>query len=76
MSNIRVFLADDQPIVRRGIALVLLEDPSIDVVGEAGDGCETIESVQLLSPHVVLMGHRYARNLRAGSHQTHQGCPS
>ena len=55
MSNIRVFLADDQPIVRRGIALVLLEDPSIDVVGEAGDGCETIESVQLLSPHVVLM---------------------
>ena len=50
-----MFLADDQPIVRRGIALVLLEDPSIDVVGEAGDGCETIESVQLLSPHVVLM---------------------
>ena len=52
---IRVFVADDQPIVRRGIMLVLAQEPGIEVVGEAGDGPTTIEQVQALSPHVVLM---------------------
>ncbi len=43
---IRVFVADDQPIVRRGIMLVLAQEPGIEVVGEAGDGPTTIEQVQ------------------------------
>lgn len=54
-ERVRVFLADDQPIVRRGIALILAEDPGIEVVGEAGDGWETVERVLVLTPQVVLM---------------------
>ena len=56
MSKIRVFLADDQPIVRRGIVLLLHEQEDIDVVGEAGDGDEAVEGVQRLQPDVILMG--------------------
>ena len=54
-SKIRVLLADDQPIVRRGLALLLREQADIEVVGEASDGWEAIESVQWLRPDVVLM---------------------
>ena len=55
MSKIRVLLAEDQPIVRRGIALLLKEEPDIDVVGEAADGSEAIDMAQWVSPDVVLM---------------------
>ena len=37
MSKIRVFLTDDQPIVCRGISLLLQEDPNIEIVGGEGD---------------------------------------
>ena len=55
MSRIRVVVADDQPIVRRGIALLLEQEPGIQVVGEAGDGLQAIECAQRLRPDVVLM---------------------
>ena len=55
MNKIRVFLTDDQPIVRRGLALLLREEGDIEVVGEAADGRESIEGVQELTPDVVLM---------------------
>ena len=55
MSGIRVFIADDQPIVRRGIALLLQEEDDIEVVGEGNDGAETIDGVQRTRPDVVLM---------------------
>ena len=45
-GKIRVLLADDQAIVHRGLALLLREEEDIEVVGEAGDGQEAIESVQ------------------------------
>ena len=50
-----MFVADDQPIVRRGIDLLLREDSGIEVVGEAGDGLETLKDAQSLRPDVVLM---------------------
>jgi|TARA_Y100000031_G_scaffold126471_1_gene143579 two-component system response regulator NreC len=55
MNRIAVFLADDQPIVRQGVALLLQEQMDIEVVGEASDGLETLESVQISNPDVVLM---------------------
>ena len=55
MSSIRVVLADDQPIVRRGLTLLLQQEANIEVVGEASDGCEAIERVRRLLPDVVLM---------------------
>ncbi len=52
---IRVLLADDHAVVRRGLRgfFELLDD--IEIVGEAGDGREAVDEVQRLSPDVVLM---------------------
>lgn len=55
MSAIRVIIADDQPIVRRGIALLLQREAGIEVVAETGDGSETVSVVKRLQPDVVLM---------------------
>lgn len=54
-QKIRVYLADDHTIVRRGIARLLDEEADMEVVGEAGDGTEAIQGVQQLRPDVVLM---------------------
>ncbi|WP_020123682.1 response regulator transcription factor [Streptomyces canus] len=42
-SVIRVLLADDHALVRRGVRLILDREPDLDVVAEAGDGAEAIE---------------------------------
>ncbi|WP_042802457.1 response regulator transcription factor [Streptomyces sp. C] len=55
---IRVLIADDQPLVRRGLALILAPDPGIEVVGEAADGAEAVALAQELHPDVVVMDIR------------------
>ncbi|MFF5447181.1 response regulator [Streptomyces sp. NPDC012888] len=55
---IRVLIADDQPLVRRGLALILAPDPGIEVVGEAPDGAEAVALAQRLLPDVVVMDIR------------------
>jgi DNA-binding NarL/FixJ family response regulator len=57
-QKLTVLIADDQPLVRRGLTLVLRADPSIEVVGEAGDGEEAVEAAHRLHPRVVLMDVR------------------
>jgi NarL family two-component system response regulator LiaR len=52
---IRVFIADDHAIVRKGIAAVLEIVPDIDVVGEAENGREAVAQVEALRPDVILM---------------------
>jgi len=52
---IRIVLADDHPIVREGLASVLETQPDFDVVGQAGDGAETVRLVGALQPDVVLL---------------------
>ncbi len=54
-SRIRVLLADDHRLVRAGLRMLLGTQPDIEVVGEAGDGEETVVEVQRLRPDVVLM---------------------
>jgi DNA-binding NarL/FixJ family response regulator len=53
--RIRLLIVDDQPLVRRGLALMLSLEPDMEVVGEAGDGVEAIEQALRLRPDVVLM---------------------
>ncbi|MGW4160753.1 response regulator [Streptomyces sp. NPDC004788] len=55
---VRLLIADDQPLVRRGLALILRTASWIDVIGEAGDGAEALRMAHDLSPDVVLMDIR------------------
>ncbi|GHA68932.1 DNA-binding response regulator [Streptomyces canarius] len=56
--GIRVLIADDQPLVRRGLSLILSPDPAFEVVGEAEDGAQAVMLAQRLSPDVVVMDIR------------------
>lgn len=57
-AGIRVLVADDEPLVRRGLRALLDAEPDITVVGEAGDGAETISEVRRTHPDVVLIDVR------------------
>jgi two-component system, NarL family, response regulator LiaR len=54
-ETIRVLIADDHAIVRKGICALLATEPEIEVVGEAEDGRQAIAHTQRLAPDVVLM---------------------
>jgi len=54
-DKIRVLVADDHAIVRKGICALLATEPGIEVVGEAGDGHDAIAKAQRLQPDVILM---------------------
>jgi two-component system response regulator NreC len=52
---IKVLVADDHPVVRKGLQTCLAREPHIKVVGEAADGDEALRKTLELKPHVVLM---------------------
>src|SRR5512142_1791392 len=54
-ERIRILIADDHAIVRKGIRALLATEPDIEVVGEARDGAEVVALAQTLNPDVVLM---------------------
>ncbi len=54
-QRIRVFVADDHAIVRKGIIALLATESDLEVVGEAGDGQTAINQIAILHPDVVLM---------------------
>jgi NarL family two-component system response regulator LiaR len=55
MKPIRVIVADDHPVVREGIAMMLAPKDDIEVVGEAKDGFEAINLYLELKPDIVIM---------------------
>src|SRR5882724_13704341 len=55
MLALRLFLADDHEIVRYGLRKLLESQFGWSVVGEAGDGKETVEKVFLLEPDIALL---------------------
>ncbi len=52
---IRIVIAEDQAIVRRGATMLLSMEPDMEVVGQARNGIEAVELTHLLHPDVVLM---------------------
>ena len=56
--TITVLCVDDHPLVRKGIASILANEPSLKLVGEAGNGHEAVEMFRTLQPDVVLMDLR------------------
>lgn len=55
---IRVFIADDQLLIRQGLRALLVLEPQIEIAGEAGDGDETIERVPGANIDVLLLDIR------------------
>jgi two-component system response regulator NreC len=54
-KKIRVLLADDHAILRKGIRMLIDAQPDLEVVGEAKTGREAIEEARKLKPDVVVM---------------------
>ena len=55
---IRVLVVDDHVLFRRGLQMVLAQEPDIDLVGEAGDGAQAVSQAADLLPDVVLLDIR------------------
>ncbi len=60
-GRIRVLIAEDHALVRRGLAAIINMEEDVTVVGEAADGEEAIEQWRRLRPDVVLMDLRMPR---------------
>jgi len=58
---IRVFLVDDQDLVRAGFRMLIDSQPDLTVVGEAGDGGEALDRLAVTACDVVLMDVRMPR---------------
>lgn len=56
--TIRIVLADDQPLVRSGLRVLMGDHPDLEVVGEAANGSEAVGLVGELAPDVVVMDIR------------------
>jgi DNA-binding NarL/FixJ family response regulator len=54
-STIRIVIAEDQALVRRGAAMLLSMEPDMEVVGQARNGVEAVELALTLRPDVILM---------------------
>ena len=55
IAKVRVLIAEDQALVRRGTSVLLSLEPDMEVVGQACDGVEAIAMAAQLRPDVVLM---------------------
>jgi DNA-binding NarL/FixJ family response regulator len=56
--TVRVVLADDQPLIRSGLRVLIADAPDLTVVGEAGTGAEAVRVVADVRPDVVVMDIR------------------
>ncbi len=54
-DGIRILIADDHPLMRKGLRLSVEEDPGLKVVGEAADGEAALSLITKLRPHVALL---------------------
>lgn len=54
-ARLRLLVVDDQPIIRRGLALILDAQADIEVVGQAADGQQALQLAEALRPDVVVM---------------------
>jgi DNA-binding NarL/FixJ family response regulator len=53
--DLRLLIVDDQPLIRRGLSMMLAAEAGIHVVGQAADGLEAVAQADTLRPDVVVM---------------------
>jgi DNA-binding NarL/FixJ family response regulator len=58
---IRILLADDHTLVRRGVRLILEQEPDLSVVAEAADGTEAVERVRDTEVDLVVLERPFDR---------------
>jgi len=56
--TVRVVLADDQALLRKGFRMILEAEEGVEIVGEAADGSDAVRLAELYRPDVVLMDVR------------------
>jgi NarL family two-component system response regulator LiaR len=54
-QTVRILIADDHAIVRKGLRTLISSEPGMEVVGEAVDGIEAVDKTRALDPDVILM---------------------
>ena len=52
---IRLLIVDDQPLIRRGLSMMLAAEPGIEVLGQAADGLDAVIQALAQAPDVVVM---------------------
>ena len=57
-GRVRILLADDEPLVRQGMRLILDAEDDLEVIGEAGDGAEALALARRDAPDLVCMDVR------------------
>jgi DNA-binding NarL/FixJ family response regulator len=59
---IRLLIVDDQPLIRRGLSMMLATEPGIEVVGQAADGLDAVVQALAQAPDVVVMDLQMPRS--------------
>jgi DNA-binding NarL/FixJ family response regulator len=54
-DEVRIVIADDHPVLRRGLVQVIESDPLLKVVAEAGDGIAALAQIRALQPRIALL---------------------
>ena len=55
LGTTRIFIADDHKILRDGVCALIRKQTAMEVVGEAGNGLETIEKIDQTRPDVIIL---------------------
>jgi YesN/AraC family two-component response regulator len=63
-SKIRILIVDDNPILREGLKSVFFSSPIFEIVGEAADGLEAVDSVEKYHPDLVMMDLSFPENCK------------
>lgn len=74
--KISVLIVDDQEIIREAFGALLMQDPSITLVGSLGDGAEAVEMAPILKPDVIVMDVKMPRlDGVSAAKQIREQCP-